>query len=305
MKSMKFPALLIATALALPAVLALAEDQNAPARSGAAAGAAAAAEQQAGQSDDNAAAQPAAARATATAGRAGKLTPEQLFVRGAASGNQMEIEAAKLAQQKSQRQEIKEFAQHIIDDHTKAGQRLQQIAQSKQIQIGRGEMKASHRAQIQELSELEGEQFDKAFVISNVGDHMKMLLKFRDASQNLQDAELKAFATETLPKLQSHLEHAQQLAGWDEATTAGARERGSRDASGTDSASPTGRDRSGAGTGTDDSQGRGKTGTRDRSGAGGTSGTEAPGSDASQGRGAGTGAGSERGGAETSGDANR
>jgi putative membrane protein len=277
MKSMKFPALLIAAALVLPGMLALAEDQN-TARSGAGAGAGAAAAgqnqqgaagQQAGQSDD--AAQPAGARATATAGRAGKMTPEQLFVRGAASGNQMEIEAAKLAQHKSQRQEIKEFAQHIIDDHTKAGQRLQQIAQSKQIQIRAGEMKASHRAQIQELSELDGEQFDKAFVISNVGDHMKMLLKFRDASQNLQDAELKAFATETLPKLQSHLEHAQQLAGWDQATTAGARERGSRDASGTDSASPTGRDAKDRGT---DATNERQPGARS-----GTSGTDAAGTD--------------------------
>jgi hypothetical protein len=59
-------------------------------------------------------------------------------------------------------------------------------------------------------------------------------LKFRNCSQKLQDAELKQFAQQQLPALQQHLQHAQQLAGWDAAQTAGARIHGSSDASSSD-----------------------------------------------------------------------
>jgi len=187
------------------------------------------------------------------------MSEEQAFVRGAASGGMMEVQAAKLALQKAQRQEVKDFAQHLIDDHTKANQKLMQIAQSKQIQVPR-EMKAGHRGELQDLQELSGQQFEDAFIIGQVGDHVKMVLKFRNCSQKLQDAELKQFAQEQLPALQQHLQHAQQLAGWDAAQTAGARIQGSSDASSSQDrsgATPaagqrnTGGARSGSSTGSD------------------------------------------------------
>jgi len=237
MKTAKLSAMFVAAALMCPA-LSFAEDQ--PARSGA----------------------DAAQTAAARSGSQSQMSEEQKFVRAAASGGMMEVQAAKLAQQKAQRQEVKDFAQHIIQDHTAANQQLMQIAQSKQIQVPR-EMKASHQGEIQDLQELDGEDFENAFVVNNVGDHMKMILKFRKCAEKLQDPELKAFAVAQLPKLQAHLQHAQQLAGWDAAQAAGARISGSDDAttpaagdrqtSGqrSGSSSQTGADRSGR-TGTGD-----------------------------------------------------
>lgn len=169
----------------------------------------------------------AGARGEATA--EGQMSMDQHFVEGAASGNMLEVQAAKLAMTKSQSEEIKDFAQHIINDHTKANQQLMKIARSKQMEVP-NELKPSHRGELQELRMLEGEMFDKAFVINNVGDHVKMILKFRDASENCEDADLKAYAAELLPGLQGHLEHAQKLAGWDEAMPADAGEHGEHEA---------------------------------------------------------------------------
>jgi putative membrane protein len=266
MKNIKLSSFLVAGALCLGS-FAFAEEQN---RSGAAAGAdqpagAAASDQNrtgadAAAAQDQDRAQPAAA--SDRAGRnAAQKTPEECFAIGAASGGMKEVQAAKIALQKSQRPEVKEFAQKLIDEHQQANQRLKQIIQSKQIQLPQGGMKASDQACVQELAEASGEQFDKAFVIDAVADHVKAVLKFKDASQSLQDPELKAFAAETLPKLQAHLEQAQQLAGWDQATTAGAKIRGEgagssttdRDANRTGAASPEGSRKSSdpAGTGTD------------------------------------------------------
>jgi len=240
MKNMKFPALFVAAALYVCPVWALAADQNrgasdsgasasSSARDSAGSAASSARDTAAGAAND-ASAQAASARQGATAGAQGQLTEDQAFVRGAASGGMMEVQAGKLALQKAQKPEIKEFAQKLIDDHTKANQRLMQIAQSKQIQIPR-EMKAGDRGELQDLQELSGEQFENAFVINQLGDHVKMVAKFQKCAQKLQDPELKAFAQEQLAGLQQHLQHAQQLAGWDAAQTAGARIQGSSDAS--------------------------------------------------------------------------
>jgi putative membrane protein len=238
MTSLKFSALLVAAALYVCPVWALAQDQKTAGDAArdagssardAAGNAASSARDAAGNAAGDARAQAAAAREGAAAGAQGQMSEEQAFVRGAASGGMLEVQAAKLALQKAQRQEVKDFAQKIIDDHTKSNQQLMQIAQSKQIQVPR-EMKAGHRGELQDLQELSGQQFEDAYIIGQVGDHMKMVLKFRNCSQKLQDAELKKFAQQQLPALQQHLQHAQQLAGWDAAQTAGARLRGSSDA---------------------------------------------------------------------------
>jgi len=233
MKNLKFSALLVSAALVCPAwALAQSPPERAAspssgrdqpgsaassARDSAAAGAA---------NDRNA--RTASAREGA-AGSQSQMSEEQAFVRGAASAGMLEVQSAKLALQKAQRPEVKEFAQKIIDDHQKANQRLMQIAQSKQLQIPR-EMKAGDRGQLQDLQQLDGQQFEDAYVIDQVADHVKAVLKFRNCSQKLQDPELKQFAEQQLPGLQQHLQHAQQLAGWDAAQTAGARIHGSSDA---------------------------------------------------------------------------
>jgi len=215
MKNVKIPALFVAAALYAVPVFAQQRDTGA----------------RAGEANDTARAQTASERqgAAGAQGQQGQMSEDQAFVRGAASGGMFEVQAAKLALQKAQRPEVKEFAQKIIDDHTKANQRLMQIAQSKQIQVPR-EMKAADRGELQDLGELNGQQFEDAFVIGQTGDHVKMILKFKNCEQKLQDPQLKQFAQEQLPHLQQHLQQAQQLSGWDAAQTAGAHIRGSSDA---------------------------------------------------------------------------
>lgn len=61
------------------------------------------------------------------------------------------------------------------------------------------------------LNELSGVEFDRAYVKVMVSDHKKAVSKFDAAAKSLSDAELKAFASKTLPTLRTHLEHAQRL----------------------------------------------------------------------------------------------
>ncbi|MEP6901627.1 MAG: DUF4142 domain-containing protein [Actinomycetota bacterium] len=121
----------------------------------------------------------------------------------AAQGGMAEVELGKLALQKSQNPEVKKFAQMMITDHTKANDELKALAAKKNIvlptDIG------GHKSTVDDLSKLSGADFDKKYVAAMVDDHKEDVDFFTDKSNN-SDADLKAFATKTLPTLKSHLE---------------------------------------------------------------------------------------------------
>jgi len=145
-----------------------------------------------------------------------------------ADTNNFEIQAGQLAQQKAQSDEIKQFAKMMVDDHTQAQQQLQQIGQQKGWQFSQ-ELMPVHREMLSELSKLDGQEFERAYLYGQVAGHTKTALKLRDDKAELQDPQLKQYAATILPKVQAHLRHGQQLANADEAITAGARIGGDRD----------------------------------------------------------------------------
>lgn len=62
------------------------------------------------------------------------------------------------------------------------------------------------------LDRLSGAEFDRAYVKEMTKDHDKTVSLFESASKTLDDAELQAFASSTLPKLLDHYRMAQDLA---------------------------------------------------------------------------------------------
>ena len=198
-------------------------------------------DRQAGQSDSSAqqAGQRAGQAGTARAGQT--QNKDQRFVEFASTNDQFEIQAAKLAERQAQDDQIKQMARQVAQDHQEASQQLQRAAQQAGVQVSQ-QLKPYQQAMLQELQQMQGEDFDKAWLYGQVAGHTKAVLKFRDAAQELQNPQLKQFAQQTLPKLQQHLQHAQQMAQFDTAQTAGATERASDRAPGRSGTSP---DRSG------------------------------------------------------------
>jgi putative membrane protein len=58
------------------------------------------------------------------------------------------------------------------------------------------------------LSKASGKDFDKKYMDNMVDDHEKDVKEFEKASKNAKDADVKAWATNTLPTLQDHLKMA-------------------------------------------------------------------------------------------------
>lgn len=61
------------------------------------------------------------------------------------------------------------------------------------------------------ILEWRDESFDKAYLNNQVDAHEKAVELFKKEAASSDKAELKAFASETLPKLEQHLEQAKAL----------------------------------------------------------------------------------------------
>lgn len=136
---------------------------------------------------------------------------DRTFIEDAAQGGHAEIEASKLVQQKTRNADVKAFADRIVTDHTQVGADLDSLASSKGVKPPT-EPSMLQKAELKTLNALDGSKFDKTYVSRiGVAAHESTVKKFREASQNAKDADVKAFAAKHLPDLEQHLQMARDL----------------------------------------------------------------------------------------------
>jgi len=144
-------------------------------------------------------------------GQAGSEMPaapkqdDKKFAKEAAIGGLTEVELGKLAQQKASSDAVKQFAQKMVDDHTKANEELKQVASKEGLEIPDAPDK-KHQSRIDKLGKLSGADFDKAYIKDQVKDHKEDVRKFEGESKNGTVPGVKDFATKTLPTLEQHLQ---------------------------------------------------------------------------------------------------
>jgi putative membrane protein len=192
------------------------------------------------------------------------------FMKSVAGGNMFEIQLSQLAQQKSQDEKVKQFAQKMVQDHTKAGEELKQLAQSKGVQLPQ-QLPEMKQEELQIFQTLSGAEFDQAYKSCMKVGHAKNVAAFEEKSKHAKDAELKAWTAKTLPTLKMHKQHVMAMTGdrGDDAQTAGSRQE--QGASGTSGSGASGTSSSGSGTGTSSSgSGSRETGSGTSTGSGTT-----------------------------------
>lgn len=137
---------------------------------------------------------------------------DQKFVMEAAVGGMAEVELGRLATERAENADVKAFGQKMVDDHTKANDELKAIAAQKSIMLP-AELGPKQKAMKDQLSKLNGAAFDRAYVNMMVKDHVKDVSEFEKASNTAKDADIKGFASKTLPTLQEHLQLVKELSG--------------------------------------------------------------------------------------------
>jgi len=130
------------------------------------------------------------------------------FIMKAAQGGLAEVQLGKLASDKASSEQVKQFGQKMVDDHGKANDELKSIAQSKNISLP-SDLDSKDKALMNRLEKLSGAQFDRAYMQAMLKDHRADVSEFRKEASAGKDPDVKAFASKTLPTLESHLQLAQ------------------------------------------------------------------------------------------------
>ena len=190
----------------------------------------------AAQSDKTSAQEPAATSAATQ----DPASPDHKFIMDVAHDGMMEVELANLALQKSANEDVKRFAQRMIDDHKTANQKLATLAQSKGITLpapataattsqtnegsrqtanientraaeGKQPADAKISKAKEKLGRLSGAEFDREYMKMMVKDHEKAVAEFQKQSTQSKDTDVQEFARTTLPTLQEHLTMARDI----------------------------------------------------------------------------------------------
>ena len=146
------------------------------------------------------------------AGMANMTSQDHNFIMDAAMGGMMEVELGRVAAEKGMSEAVKKFGQRMVDDHSQANSELMSLASSKGITLPT-ELDAKHRAEVTKFSAMSGAELDREYAKMMVSDHRKDVSEFEKESTRGTDADLKAFASKTLPTLQEHLRMAEALPG--------------------------------------------------------------------------------------------
>jgi len=132
------------------------------------------------------------------------------------AADQIDIDAAKLALKKTKNNEVKQFAQQMIDDHTNLQKSVNDLGKKLNVTPAESDtsksLKKDAAAEMKKLRGLSGKAFDTEYANHEVAYHQQVL----DAAgkvliPNAQNAELKSALQGAAPLLQGHLQHAQQL----------------------------------------------------------------------------------------------
>jgi putative membrane protein len=126
------------------------------------------------------------------------------FIPKAASGGMTEVELGKLAAEKGASQEVKDFGNRMVKDHSKANDELKEVAGKMNVTVP-GKVDAKHQAMIAKMSALSGAAFDKAYVKGMVKAHKEDIALFEGADKEVKNDDLKKFIENTIPVMKDHL----------------------------------------------------------------------------------------------------
>jgi putative membrane protein len=139
------------------------------------------------------------------------ITPKtEDFIKEAATSDMLEIDAAKIAQQKGNPEE-KKFAEQMITDHTKTSTELKGLVPSDMTSAVPTSLDGSSQKKLDKLKDTRPNDFASEYDPMQVSAHKDAVSLFERYAKGGDNAKLKEWAGKTLPALQHHLEMAEQM----------------------------------------------------------------------------------------------
>jgi putative membrane protein len=136
---------------------------------------------------------------------------DRTFLRQAAEINLSEVTLGQLAQEKASADVVKQFGQRMITDHTNAQQKLKDLAARVDVTLP-DQATAKDMALYSRLAKLSGAEFDHVYINAMVQGHEQAVAQFKKESNTANSADVRTFASNTLPTLEEHLKLAHHAA---------------------------------------------------------------------------------------------
>jgi putative membrane protein len=134
------------------------------------------------------------------------------FLQNAIQSNIAEVKMSELALQRSNDDEVRDFAHRLQTDHSVSMQQTTALAKDLGTNIP-----STPTAEAQEhyasLAKLSGQEFDGAFVNHMVAAHRESIAKFDQEARANPNQAIADFAAKTLPTLKQHLATGEALLG--------------------------------------------------------------------------------------------
>ncbi len=134
------------------------------------------------------------------------------FVPNAAMSDMYEIQAADIALAKSQNAQVKELATMIKADHTASSEKMKSLVPTAAPGVALPtELDQRRKGLIDNLNSATPAQFDMVYVDQQIAAHQEALTLLRGFADNTEAPQLAEHARMTIPKIEAHLQKAQQI----------------------------------------------------------------------------------------------
>lgn len=134
---------------------------------------------------------------------------DKTFANDAAKGGMMEVMMGELAESNGTNAKVKALGKMMKEDHSKANSELKTWAASANYTLPTA-MEADQQKMYDDLKAKKGAEFDKSYTDMMVTDHKKDIAAFKKQASDGTTADLKAFASKTVPTLEHHLTASQE-----------------------------------------------------------------------------------------------
>jgi putative membrane protein len=135
---------------------------------------------------------------------------DQQFIDMAAQTDMLEAHLGQMAANQASSQDVKDYAQMLVTDHTNDYQQLTAMAEKDSLTVPKG-LDAEHNKMIAPFDKLNGKAFDMRYIHEMIEGHTKAIAVYTKESSDAQNGDVKSYAAATLPTLQKHLDGAKDL----------------------------------------------------------------------------------------------
>jgi putative membrane protein len=129
---------------------------------------------------------------------------DKMFVKKASGGSLAEVELGKLAARKGQSDDVKQFGQKMVDDHSKLMGDMKPFADK--MHLPPPTLSAAQKVEMTRLKARSGVAFDKEYVTYMDKDHHKDLADFTKEEGSTSNQDLKSTVSSGKQVIQEHTE---------------------------------------------------------------------------------------------------